>query len=702
MTQANHATLSLAWETVLAETMFSPNGIGRAWTRGDPPGEDPAVLALLDRVGAMDEATDLGAMLREITDMVFPPAHLIVNGGRVSVLWDLVSCHAVPGEGARKLGLVGDWTMRGGTEVPPKLMKASGALASQPAAFGFRSVRAEPWARIMDGMSADPPRVSIPEVPDGPGATSIGARITMPVHKKIAALFLSPDGMLLRDAILVTNRLRATFPEGARARLDPLEAFFRVAITNDAPNVLESPWVRLDPGTSPELEDWFYSLLTRGALGRGPGPMTEPVPPPQDQTGLGGAVAALTEQLRAGAPDRSAGRPYERFELVAIFKTGGSQGPYTSYTAADVPPFFKEFQEHRRKKLSIRAFVESYIDRVYPEGSIRYPFVVSSRMLTDLTTLNFAGGDTTIIHAHRMAGFSVFAVAPSEDNADPTARRDRMRAFEDTADQHRPADREVMDSLSAAAAETPRSRDRLHRWADHFGKMLGVFFGPDCGILPELERFVQLLLSPMYFVAYVPDDYGILLWKLHRAIRGFFLSGTTRWLARLTTDLEDTTQHTPPELLLRAALPPPPRGRPMPPGQPPSGQPPAARPRLNPSTDSGEGISDKFKATIDRAADAARAVGASFRPASILTNPGVSAALFGSQFIQCVEGRNPCGKKFIFGNCRGSCNLGHNFTSQPTTAVVQGMVRRVKVAVAAFIAGLPQRSPTAPPAPPNA
>jgi hypothetical protein len=73
MTQANHATLSLAWETVLAETMFSPNGIGRAWTRGDPPGADPAVLAMLDRVGAMDEATDLGAMLREITDMVFPP-----------------------------------------------------------------------------------------------------------------------------------------------------------------------------------------------------------------------------------------------------------------------------------------------------------------------------------------------------------------------------------------------------------------------------------------------------------------------------------------------------------------------------------------------------------------------------------------------------------------------------------------------------
>jgi hypothetical protein len=34
---------------------------------------DPAVLAMLDRAGAMDEATDLGAMLREITDIVFPP-----------------------------------------------------------------------------------------------------------------------------------------------------------------------------------------------------------------------------------------------------------------------------------------------------------------------------------------------------------------------------------------------------------------------------------------------------------------------------------------------------------------------------------------------------------------------------------------------------------------------------------------------------
>jgi hypothetical protein len=163
MTQADHATLSLAWETVLAETVFSTNGIRRVWARGDPPGADPAVLAMLDRAGqAMDETTNLGAMLREITDMAFPPAHLIVNGGRVFVLWDLVSCHAVPGEGARKLGLAGDWTVKGGTEVPPRLMKASGALANQAAAFGFRSVCSKPWTRIMDGVSADPPRASIP------------------------------------------------------------------------------------------------------------------------------------------------------------------------------------------------------------------------------------------------------------------------------------------------------------------------------------------------------------------------------------------------------------------------------------------------------------------------------------------------------------------------------------------------------------
>jgi hypothetical protein len=69
----------------------------------------------------------------------------------------------------------------------------------------------------------------------------------------IACLFLSQDGMLLGEAIRVTKRLRATFPSNALARLDPLEAFFRVAITNHAPNVLESPLVRMDPGTSPRV-----------------------------------------------------------------------------------------------------------------------------------------------------------------------------------------------------------------------------------------------------------------------------------------------------------------------------------------------------------------------------------------------------------------------------------------------------------------
>jgi hypothetical protein len=146
--------------------------------------------------------------------------------------------------------------------------------------------------------------------------------------------------------------------------------------------------------------------------------------------------------------------------------------------------------------------------------------------------------------------------------------------------------------------------------------MLGVFFGPDCGILPELELFMQVLLSPVYFAAFTPDDYCSLLWGLHRAIRSFFLAGTTRWLARLTTNLEDTNHHTPPELLLRAALPPPPR---MPPGQPPSGQPPAARPCLNPSSDSGDGIAEKFKATIDRAADSGTAGAPAIWPT---TSPG--------------------------------------------------------------------------------
>jgi hypothetical protein len=183
----------------------------------------------------------------------------------------------------------------------------------------------------------------------------------------------------------VTHRLMASFPAGTLARLDPLVRFLRVAMTDNEPNVVESPWVRMDPGTSQELEGWFYSLLARGAVGRGPGPPTE-------QPGAIPDPAGLTEQLRAGAPDRSAGRPYECFELVAIFKTGGHQGPYTDYTAADLPPFFKEFQEHRRKKLSVPAFVESYIDRLYPKGAIRYAFVVSSRLLTELTTLNFAGG----------------------------------------------------------------------------------------------------------------------------------------------------------------------------------------------------------------------------------------------------------------------------------------------------------------------
>jgi hypothetical protein len=356
--------------------------------------------------------------------------------------------------------------------------------------------------------------------------------------------------------------LLGTFLHESRAWGNPLRDFMCLALTGDQASVMEAPWVRLDPGSSPALEAWYYALVARGTP-PAPAPVEPAQPgtpvPPEGSEGMGTALAALTERLLAGTSEKQGSKTYEKFELDAILKTG----PFdASYTVDDLPIFFRQLKDYRRKKLSFRPFMEAYIERSYPSNAIRYTYLITPKFLSDMASLNFSGGDQTLAWDQRNAGFSVFALAPAGDYVSPAARRGRMLAFEETAGQHRPADREAMDALSAGQEVLPTTRDQLYRWIDHFRIMLEMIFGPDCGLLGPIDRVLRVLIRPLHFASFVEGDFKNLLWGIHRATRGFFLDGNTRWLDRLVTDLEDTAGRPPPELLLgRTALPPPPRGR---------------------------------------------------------------------------------------------------------------------------------------------
>ena len=704
-----------SWETLVAEANLRDGGIAAAWatTYATTPLTDVlAPFAIATTPDAL--ATPAAARMRMIADSLTSVTLLVAVGDQFQVIYGLRPCHHVPGAGVRLLALMGERTVRAAFTGPPKLVKVRGNIAAQASAFETMTARAAGPDAIALALAGDPTQL-LPELADGsPAITTLKV---LPLHRKWAALFLA--GLPIVQGYALATRLLAVTPDIPAGMRDSVQAFFRCAITCRAPgpdnlvvSILQGGWTRMDYGDSdhPRLEDWFYDLVDREVP-------TTPLAPPPGPPGQDGPLAtlgqadaiatafsALAERFAGRPNEPTAGTPYHPpynpFELERLFLACGTPRPWDGLGEESLPRFHVEFQSMRRKTAPARMFLEGYRKQNYPPTSIVYPFLFSTQLIADLRTLHFDGNDELFLWENRRKGFSVFAFAPLEAGSHGNTRS-RMIFFEETADQHGPAEREAMAKLSETLADVPSTSERMYRWVDHFHISLEMFIGPDCPVLPKTRELLTYLRNPRYFMGYDPIDYVALLWRVHTAIRTFFHDGSVRPLERICADVE---QRSPPT---RHGLPVELRPAPESPSSVIPGlgaQPrrparqrggggaagdPTSPPKMRRSSSSPP-FTATFQADLDRARAAARARGGSFMGRDLCDSHAAIKALFGPEFLRLSPHPNICLKRFILGECRTAetCSFTHELTGTPTAGCINGIGLRVKARVDAYLAEL--------------
>jgi len=698
------------WESLLREANLERHEA--AYKLGQVHASTSWTAALGPTVEAASRATPGNSaaarlsFLRRFSDSVGTTYFLVVVGGRVEVLYGLKACYESDHPGSRFMGLMGDHKARSnGTVIPPKLYRVAGAINNQMDAFDKVNLSALPADAIATSFSGDADLAVVPR-PDGTNGHDLAVWKAMPVHPKIACLFMR--GVSVRHAFALVRKTIASIPESARASAEELlDWICAAATTNNADppgSQLGTNLTRVDHGETEGLENWYLDLVGAHAATAATspvpsrsGPSTNAAANPASELAraLQTAFSGSSRSRRSDDDDEPTdkARPYSYDERCTILQATGVERPYTGLDDNSVNDFFLRFREYRKNSREARLFLENWLEQRYPSHRIRYTFVFSSQTIKDLKQVTFRGGDPTTLWSNRHKGISIFAIAPLADDDTGDSTRDRMVQYEDTFANHMPKDRATQDGLSASTVSVPRDRASALRWIE-FGEIwIEIFFGRHCPMLPSFRSVVKMLYSPRWTKNWKPADWYALIWAFHRGMRQFFIDNETLILERIDADLSGgwgcSKSFLPDELVALERK----------------------QPRtVSPGTSSGDDSEKSSSSSKNRnqkrpgsdekpSADKRSTVGAEMAKAfqaliirgekALQPEPFLARrlcfgrdnvnAMFGPEFLALVPHRkNPCIKYFLFGSCsENRCHMCHDLTSNPSSEIINGIKQRI-------------------------
>jgi len=473
----------------------------------------------VDELGEKTE-NDVKAMLGAYADSLTPIYLLVARKKEeVTVVYGWKPCRPILASGARYAGLLGDRRVTsGGTEVPPSLVITKTNATDQLNAFNRVTVRAPTLEAVETAFEADAETGLVGPLEDP--AEEITSWRAIPVHPKLAGLFVG--GLSFRKAIALYGRLVKVVPENLHHKLNWLGRFLRVAATGVGEiSSLGHDWNRKNPHEEDSLMDWYAVLCEQYAPRMQASPWQPPRPANPPTPG---------ETPRASSEPESTREPYKRAytqaELGRLYSWCGVE-PMESgdMTADQLPTFWKEFEKQRGKFHSARTHIEGWFDHNWPAQAPSYQRFISTALVKHMVTLDLDGQDARLTFGKRNDGFSVFSVYPLDDNEDPGARRDRAMAYEDTMDNHRPAEREQMGQLSQCNAPIPDSRTEMWKWVQYFVAAVETIFGGDCPLIRYLESYKSTINSNVGFARFGRNEWKAYFWKYHCAVRMYFSPG---------------------------------------------------------------------------------------------------------------------------------------------------------------------------------
>jgi hypothetical protein len=691
------AVVTMTWENLSSAANLLPHEVGFTLSTSLANVSMQEALSPFVAAAGQPDNADLTTLMRSYADSLTPMYFLVVVSGKVEVLYGLRPCHAVAGNGARYLALMGERTMVAGMTAHPKLHSLRGQLNGQSQAIGREEVAAPTMENIEGAFNANAGLALVDALQadaNGVPPAQLAAWKMLPIHPKFASLFFK--GMTVRKAFALVRNIEAAIPQEHLGDLEVLQNFIRGAVTSDGganpESALTTGWSRVDHSATPVLESWYYALVGHAApTAANPPPGLPPLPPPAPANS-DGIAAALRELVRER--ESPAGKAYYRHELEKLFPVVGAEPPYGPLTEASLPQFWRDFKRCRKGSALARGFLESHRNQYYPTSRSKYAFLFSPQLIKDLQNLDFTGGDELITFDNRHKGLSIFSLAPLEEYGDEGNLRDQMLHYEESASQHGPLDRAAFASLSSVVVASPTNRDRLLRWVDHCDIQITILLGLSCPLLAPLGELSRLLLDPSNLTGFNKTDVLTLLWMLHKAIRRFFLQNNTLAIERVVADLAAGVRYAHENLPIQM------RAAPLVSDGSSVGTGSVRSALTNPSYGYSEGetkrqkfggvqgamFSIKFRDDINRAQVAAKPE--RFLASKLCRGADQMKDLLGQDFLSLVPpGQQPCLKFFIFGNCRNEpCHLAHALTRDPSKQIVDGIAARIKTRINAFVA----------------
>ena len=683
---------SPTWESLWVHLKPHASSVAMALEKefGEVSWEDALKVTV---VASKDPASNMTAQRRRLgtfADSPSPLYFLTVLEGKVQVVYGWRACRALDADGKIWTALVGDRRFTAnGAEVLPKLYRAGTSVDGQYSIFAKESAGAPSMAAIQEAFAEDDAGDLIePEDSD----ETVTAWKVLPVHPKVASVFMhSPE---VKKAIDLFVKLYQLVPEGEKAGLDPLAEFLRMSVVSkDDDSVMEADWRRVTLHDNEDVELWHAE-----ACGAYAPKYSEAVPPPDrlrpelPTEGVRELMSKIGATAQSKEPGKRAYTPAELKRLAAV--CGIPCTADADLTAELLPPFWQGFEAVRGKLHSARAYVEAYLEAHWPADAPRHQRFVSTRLLKDLVALDFDGSDNFITWGEREGGFSIFSIYPLPDGSDPSARRRRAVAFEDTMDNHRPGDRQSMVEATHFEGALPVGRTPTRDWVRHVKEATEVLFGDRCPALPWLDRYVLYLNEGLRFRNFTEREWRVLFWKLHVALRLFFrptcrlglpaIQELSDFLMIIRTGLQPNPADLPVELFHGTG-----GGRTAEPHQVGNGG--LVETGLEAERTSGGGPTDAGSLAKKVAKEWQRLLARPLKDAKeayvnagkqwgmkVVFPNGAKEAMgnFARQVRPTASGgTTPCPRLFVYGKCASRrCNCSHNLQREPTSAETRAYV----------------------------
>ena len=196
----------ISYEGLLEERRVAPGSVAMslAMTHGGVGWKDALSVTKAAVADEDASAAHVRWMVSKAADAVAPRYWLVVTGGLVNVLYGWQACRVMDVNGQRFAGLIGDWSGRvgGGLRLPPKLHMTHPDVANQQYhAFNRAKATVGTFSMLQalfknDGgmalapLGAAPPVVEGKDAEDGTGPEATSIWKALPVHPKVAALFV--------------------------------------------------------------------------------------------------------------------------------------------------------------------------------------------------------------------------------------------------------------------------------------------------------------------------------------------------------------------------------------------------------------------------------------------------------------------------------------------------------------------------------